>query len=95
MAGAGQGEASSERRPRHHDSKDVWPYFPGAEVPYNDAMKGWEYLTFDMKKPKRDAAEGLARLGADGWEAVAMVSSWGIGWDWVHPVVLLKRPLPE
>jgi hypothetical protein len=55
----------------------------------------WEYTTFDIKKPKQDAAEGLARLGADGWEAVAMVSSWGIGWGWVHPIVLLKRPLPD
>ena len=52
-------------------------------------------MTFDIKKPKQDAVEGLARLGADGWEAVAMVPSWGVGWRWVHPIVLLKRPLPE
>ena len=52
-------------------------------------------MTFDIKKPKKDAAEGLARLGSDGWEAVAMVSSWGVGWSWVHPIVLLKRPLAE
>ena len=51
-------------------------------------------MTFDMKKPKKDAAEGLARLGSEGWEAVAMVSSWGVGWGWVHPIVLLKRMLP-
>ena len=38
-------------------------------------MERWEYMTFDMKKPQKDATEGLARLGADGWEAVAMVSS--------------------
>ena len=61
---------------------------------YNNAMEQWEYTTFDMKKPKKDAVDGLARLGADGWEAVAMVSSWGVGWSWVHPIVLLKRPLP-
>jgi len=56
-------------------------------------MDRWEYMTFDMKKPKRDTAEGLARLGAEGWEAVSMVSSWGLGWSMVHPIVLLKRPL--
>ena len=44
-------------------------------------MERWEYMTFDIKKPKKDAAEGLARLGADGWEAVAMVSSWESGGD--------------
>jgi hypothetical protein len=60
---------------------------------YNQIMQRWEYMTFDMKQPKRDVAEGLARLGADGWEAVAMASSWGIGWSLVHPIVLLKRPL--
>jgi len=58
-------------------------------------MERWEYMTFDIKKPKKDAAGGLARLGSDGWEAVAMVSSWGVGWSWVHPIVLLKRPLAE
>ena len=68
---------------------------PSAKVRYTYAMERWEYMTFDMKKPKSDAAEGLAPLGADGWEAVAMVSSWGVGWSWVHPIVLLKRPLPE
>jgi len=58
-------------------------------------MERWEYMTFDMKKPQKDATEGLARLGADGWEAVAMVSSWGVGWRFVHPIVLLKRSLPS
>jgi hypothetical protein len=57
-------------------------------------MQRWEYMTFDIKKPRQDATNGLAQLGADGWEAVAMVSSWGIGWSWVHPIVLLKRALP-
>ena len=68
---------------------------PGAKALYTYAMERWEYMTFDIKKPKSDAAEGLARLGADGWEAVAMVSSWGVGWSMVHPIVLLKRPLPD
>jgi hypothetical protein len=57
-------------------------------------MQQWEYKTFDIKRLK-GGTEGLARLGADGWEAVAMVSSWGIGWSMVHPIVLLKRPLHE
>jgi hypothetical protein len=69
------------------------PYLPMCDLQYNDTMERWEYMTFDIKKPKKDAAEGLARLGADGWEAVAMVSSWGLGWSMVHPIVLLKRPL--
>lgn len=50
----------------------------------------FEYRTFDLTRPSRDV-EGLNRLGADGWEAVAMVSSWGVGWRMVHPIVLLKR----
>ena len=24
-----------------------------------------------------------------------MVSSWGVGWRFVHPIVLLKRPRPN
>jgi hypothetical protein len=57
-------------------------------------MQRWEYMTFDLAKPKGDVAD-LTRLGREGWEAVAMVSSWGVGWRWVHPIVLLKRPLAE
>ena len=60
-----------------------------------DHVQRWEYMTFDMKKPKQDAAGELARLGHEGWEAVAMVTSWGVGWSFVHPIVLLKRPLPD
>jgi hypothetical protein len=52
----------------------------------------WEYMTFDLTKPKREVHE-LDQLGRDGWEAVAMVSSWGVGWRMVHPIVLLKRPV--
>jgi hypothetical protein len=51
----------------------------------------WEYTTFDLVKRKTEAEE-LNRLGGEGWEAVAMVSSWGVGWRFVHPIVLLKRP---
>jgi len=54
----------------------------------------WEYLMFDVTKQKRDV-DTLNELGRDGWEAVAMVSSWGLGWRIVHPVVLLKRSVPD
>jgi hypothetical protein len=54
----------------------------------------WEYMTFDLTKPKTEIQD-LNRLGREGWEAVAMVSSWGVGWRWVHPIVLLKRSVPE
>ncbi len=54
----------------------------------------WEYMTCDLTKPK-SKIESLNRLGREGWEAVAMVSSWGVGWRWVHPIVLLKRMVPD
>lgn len=57
-------------------------------------MQRWEYMTWDLVKRKNEIEE-LNRLGRDGWEAVAMVSSWGVGWRFVHPIVLLKRPLPS
>jgi hypothetical protein len=55
-------------------------------------MVGWEYATLDIRNTERDLRQ-LDAMGRDGWEAVAMVSSWGIGWHFVHPIVLLKRPL--
>ena len=55
-------------------------------------MPGWEYTTCDLTKPMT-GTERLNRLGSEGWEAVAMVSSWGVGWRFVRPIVLLKRPL--
>jgi hypothetical protein len=55
-------------------------------------VQRWEYMTFDLVKRKNEVEE-LNRLGREGWEAVSMVSSWGIGWRFVHPIVLLKRPL--
>jgi hypothetical protein len=55
-------------------------------------MQRWEYMTFDLTKRKTELGE-LNRLGREGWEAVAMVSSWGVGWRFVHPIVLLKRPV--
>ena len=57
-------------------------------------MQEWEYMTFDLAKPKTEIAD-LNQLGREGWEAVAMVSSWGVGWRWVHPLVLLKRLLSD
>lgn len=57
-------------------------------------MQGWEYKTCDLVK-RRDEIEALNRLGAEGWEAVGMVSSWGVGWRMVHPIVLFKRALPN
>jgi hypothetical protein len=54
----------------------------------------WEYKVADMTKLEKQVGE-LNRLGAEGWEAVGMVSTWGAGWRMVHPIVLLKRSLPE
>ncbi|MDE3129900.1 MAG: hypothetical protein KGL16_02005 [Acidobacteriota bacterium] len=60
--------------------------------PVGQDTQRWEYLTFDLVKRRSEIAE-LNRLGREGWEAIAMVSSWGVGWRFVHPIVLLKRPL--
>lgn len=61
---------------------------------YTTDMQRWEYMTFDLVKRKTEIEE-LNRLGREGWEAVAMVSSWGVGWRFVHPIVLLKRARPN
>jgi hypothetical protein len=55
-------------------------------------MVGWECALLDVRKEERNLPK-LDGMGREGWEAVAMVSSWGIGWHIVHPIVLLKRPL--
>lgn len=58
-------------------------------------MQRWEYMSLDFTKPKKDIEE-LNRRGADGWEAVAMVTTWGVSeMRLAHPIVLLKRPLPQ
>ena len=44
---------------------------------------------------RNNETEELNRLGREGWAAIGMVSSWGLGWRFVHPIVLLKRPLPD
>ena len=61
---------------------------------YTSDMQRWEYMTFDLVKRKNEIEE-LNRLGREGWEAVGMVSSWGLGWRMVHPIVLFKRPRPN
>jgi len=57
-------------------------------------MQRWEYAVADFTQLGKAVPE-LDRLGADGWEAVGLISTWGAGWRFVHPVVLLKRPCPE
>jgi hypothetical protein len=68
---------------------------PGPQDGYNGAMQRWEYKTVDFSKPKRDV-EDLNRLGAEGWEAVSMVTTWGVSeMRFAHPIVLLKRAIPD
>ena len=56
-------------------------------------MERWQYTTLDYTKPSRDIEE-LNRLGAEGWEAVGLVTTWGMSeLRFAHPIVLLKRPL--
>ena len=55
-------------------------------------MQRWEYTVADFTKLEK-AVSDLDRLGAEGWEAVGLVSTWGAGWRFVHPIVLLKRPV--
>jgi hypothetical protein len=57
-------------------------------------MERWEYTIGDLTKLGK-AVDDLDKLGSEGWEAVGMVSTWGAGWRFVHPVVLLKRPLAQ
>lgn len=57
-------------------------------------MDRWEYKIADLTKVEKDIGE-LNRLGADGWEAVAMVSTWGAGYRFVHPIALLKRRVTD
>jgi hypothetical protein len=58
-------------------------------------MDGWEYKVADLTKVEKDVSE-LNQLGAEGWEAVGMVSTWGAGgFKFVHPIALLKRRVSE
>ena len=47
-------------------------------------MQRWEYAVADFTKLTKAVPE-LDKLGADGWEAVGLVSTWGAGWRVVHP----------
>lgn len=58
-------------------------------------MERWEYRVADLTKVEKDVGE-LNRLGAEGWEVVGMVSTWGAsGARFVHPIAVLKRPLGD
>jgi hypothetical protein len=41
-------------------------------------MQRWEYAVADVTKPEKAVPE-LDRLGAEGWEAVGLVSTWERG----------------
>lgn len=57
-------------------------------------MDTWEYVFKDVSGLGKDIDE-LNRFGAEGWEAVGLVSTWGAKeWRFVHPVLLMKRRLP-
>jgi hypothetical protein len=69
----------------------VGPLSATLELTKGAAMDLWEYKTADLTKVEKDIGE-LNRLGAEGWEAVGMVSTWGAGgFRFVHPIALLKR----
>lgn len=54
-------------------------------------MDRWEYMVADLTKVEKDISS-LNELGASGWEAVGMVTTWGAGgFRFVHPIALLKR----
>jgi hypothetical protein len=57
------------------------------------AMDSWEYAFVDVSRLGKDIEE-LNRRGAQGWEAVGMVSTWGAReWRFVRPILLMKRRL--
>ena len=62
-------------------------------APHLTAENHRDVLARAAGKTKSEIEE-LNRLGREGSEAVAMVTSWGVGWRFVHPIVLLKRPRP-
>ena len=43
-------------------------------------MQNWEYTVADFTKLEKAVPE-LDRLGAEGWEAVGLISTWGAGWQ--------------
>ncbi len=57
-------------------------------------MDRWEYTIVDISRVEKEV-DKLNGLGAEGWEGVGMVSTWGAReFKFVRPVVLLKRHLP-
>jgi hypothetical protein len=55
-------------------------------------MDSWQFRFVDISRLGKDIGE-LNRLGADGWEAVGMVSTWGAKeWRFVRPILLMKQP---
>ena len=71
-----------------------WPIHNEPRIRDAGRVQRWEYTTFDLVKRRREV-EGLNQLGREGWEAIGIVSSWGVGWRMVHPIVLFKRALPD
>lgn len=58
-------------------------------------MERWEYAIVDISRMEKNV-DNLNRRGAEGWEAVGMLSTWGAReWRFVRPVVLMKRRVPE
>jgi hypothetical protein len=57
-------------------------------------MQGWGHAVADFTRLEGAVAEP-DRLGAEGWEAVGLVSTWGAGWRYVHPVVPAEAPAPR
>lgn len=51
-------------------------------------MQRWEYAVADFTKLEKAVPE-LDRLGAEGWEAVGLVSTWGTG-GWAGRGVWLR-----
>jgi hypothetical protein len=56
-------------------------------------MDRWEYTLAHITNLRKNSVDDVNRLGAEGWEAVGMVTTWGLGWRMVHPMVLMKRQL--
>lgn len=57
-------------------------------------MQGWGHAVADFTRLEGAVAEP-DRLGAEGWEAAGLVSTWGAGWCFVHPVVPAEAPAPR
>ena len=90
----GPGRASRGESALNHQFYCRNPAFPQGQLMEGTKMQRWEYAVADFTKLEKAVPE-LDKLGAEGWEAVGLVSTWGAGWRLAHPVILLKRPRPE